>query len=98
MSGFLKDFGILFFTAKKKVKKRAEIIRFERETRYINFKDEFKENDRNKKEQMRTEFDKVNDMFSTIAYNMGLKKEADFIKNGIDDIKDKFNKLSRKKK
>lgn len=104
MNSFLKDLGILIFSAGEDIENKAKEFKSQRETRYKEFEEKIKEKKeewQNKKEEWTTkhkdDFEKIKDKIGDAVGTLGLatKKEVDDLKTMMKDLSEKIDKLGK---
>ncbi len=104
MNSFLKDLGVLIFSAGEEVEKKAQEFRAQREERYKDFEEKIKEKKEewNQKkedwsEKHKEDFDKIKDKVGEVIGTLGLatKNEVDELKKMILELSNKMDKSDK---
>lgn len=92
LKNFLKDLGVLMFSAGEELEKKAEEYRKEREERFKNFEEKVHERKDRFKSRYEEEMNKVKDHIAPFTDMLGYvsKSEVDRLKREIDELKEKL--------
>ncbi len=91
MGNFIKDLGVLLFTAGEEIEGKAEEFKKMREERYSEFEDKIKDKKDELKSKIETEINKAKGNWTDLTDKLGFAS-----KNEIKELKDKIDELSAK--
>ena len=98
MGNILKDIAVMIFSAGEEIEGKAEELKKERDSRYKKFEEHMKEGKEEFKTSFSDDFKKAKDALSDITGKFGLasRKEVQELKEMIDQLNAKIDKLSGK--